>query len=81
VYVGFSNWFGLQTVRGDGTSQENNWVPIIQLGNTFVRKKWHYTIEVKYIAPNYSNQDLVVTYNGIGNNGASGLYFGVTRFF
>lgn len=80
-YLGYSNWFDLHSKRNGGEPQQKHWVPIIELGNTLVRNKWSYTVELKYIAPNYSNRDIVVDYTSFGQTGAIGFYLGVTRKF
>ncbi|MCW3124108.1 MAG: hypothetical protein JWQ38_3600 [Flavipsychrobacter sp.] len=80
-YIGLSNWFDLHTTRAEGEPQTKHWLPVIQAGNVYVRKKMEYTLELKYIAPNYSSRDLVVPYIAPGQNGAIGLYIGVTRKF
>jgi hypothetical protein len=81
AYVGMSNWFDLHTTRAEGEPQKTHWVPVLELGNTLVRRKWDYTLEIKYLAPNYSRKRLVVDYQGLGQNGSFGVYIGVTRKF
>jgi len=89
AYVGLSNWFDLHNKLDNGEPQNYHWMPIIELGNTFVKRKWNYTLELKYIAPNRRNIS-IVDYAGIGNpdtntgtgqRGAIGFYIGVTRKF
>jgi hypothetical protein len=80
-FVGLSNWFDLHSTRAEGQPQTTHWLPIIQAGNTFCSKKWAYTMELKYIAPNTSNQDLVVSYASPGKKGTIGFYIGVTIKF
>ena len=80
-YLGLTNWFDLHKTGADDQPQTTHWLPVWQAGNTLVRKKWEYTVEVKYIAGNYSNRSIVVTYLSPGSSGALGLYIGVTRKF
>jgi len=80
MYIGLSNWFDLHRNWAEGM-QSNHWVPIVQAGNVFEHKRWAYTLELKYIAPNYKNTPLVVDYRGIGGTGAVGVYIGVTKKF
>jgi hypothetical protein len=89
AYVGFSNWFDLHSKLANGEPQTYHWMPVIELGNTFVHHKWSYALELKYIAFNKRNIS-IVNYTGIGNpdnstgigqRGALGIYFGVTRTF
>jgi hypothetical protein len=49
-----------------------------QLGHVFERGKWNYTLEVKFLAPYLSNQNIVVDYvSPFGKRGAMGAYFGL----
>ncbi len=80
-YLGLANWFDLHSTRAEGEPQTKHWLPVVQVGNTLAAKKWEYTLELKYIAPNYSNRDIVVPYISAGNTGAIGIYIGVTRKF
>jgi hypothetical protein len=77
AYVGISNWFDLNTKRSEGDVQKTHWFPVLQLGNTIVRPKWSYSLEVKY-AP-HINSPVVVDFQGLGYKTAIGAYFGVTR--
>ncbi len=76
VYFGLSNWFDMAT-RSTEDPQTSHWLPMLQLGNTMVTKKWMYTLEVKY-APRINNP-VVVEYQGIGQATALGVYIGVTK--
>jgi hypothetical protein len=89
AYVGFSNWFDLHSTLSNGEPQTYHWMPIIELGNTLVKHKWSYTVELKYMAFNRRNIS-IIDYTGIGNpdnstgigqRGAIGFYIGVTRSF
>jgi hypothetical protein len=52
------------------------------LGHSFTGKKWSFNIETKVIAPNLSNQKLVVDYvTPFQSRGAFGVYIGCTRKF
>jgi len=76
VYFGVSNWFDIDT-RTSEDPQKSHWLPMLQLGNTMVTKKWMYTLEFKY-APRI-NDPVVVAYQGFGQATALGVYIGVTR--
>ena len=80
-YTGMFSWFELASKKAFDQDQPHHWLPGFSLGNTFCRSKWNFTIEAKYIAPFYSNRDLVVTYGSFGHSGAVGIYFGATRKF
>ncbi len=81
TYVGMSNWFEPRHYKAEGEVQQVHWVPAIDLGHTFMRHAWDYTLEIKYIAPSYSNKNIVVDYASPGSNGAIGLYVGITKKF
>ncbi|MBK7182939.1 MAG: hypothetical protein IPH89_08375 [Bacteroidetes bacterium] len=62
--------------------QANHWFVSPMIGHSFVGKKWNFNIEAKVIAPNLSNEKLVVDYQTpFRNKGAFGIYLGYTRKF
>jgi len=78
-YAGISNWFDPYKTESQGRPNEQFWIPSIQLGHQWIRTKWSYQAELKLLAPNQSNQNIVVDYPSLLNNhGAMGLYFGIT---
>lgn len=79
AYAGISNWIDLHSKRADGRPQTTHWLPTMQAGNTFCSNNWAYTVELRWVAPNQSNKNLIVEYKAPGNSGAMGVYFGVTR--
>jgi len=82
VYVGIDNWFELATKRAYDLKQENHWFFMPALGHSFCGKKGSFTTEVRAIAPNLSNEKLVVEYvTPFGTHGAFGVYIGYTRKF
>lgn len=81
LYSGFSNWFELSNRQINSTEQNNFWAPNIYIGTKLNGKKVNWHIETRYIAPNYKNDYTVVDWKGIGDKGAFGLYFGVTKTF
>ena len=81
-YAGISNWFEFSSNKASSVKQENHWLLSPMIGQTFVRKKWDFTIEAKIIAPNLKNNYSTVEYKTpLGTNGAFGIYFGYTRKF
>jgi len=81
-YVGISNWFELAQKRTLDEKQNNHWYFMPLAGHCFAGKKWNLTIEAKVIAPNLSNQNIVVEYQTpFKNKGAFGIYIGYTRKF
>ncbi len=81
IYFGMSNWFETKSTRAHGEEQPAHWLPSLQLGYTFVRSKWDYTVELKQVAFNQDESKIVVDYYGPGDKGASGVYFGLRRRF
>ncbi len=81
-YVGADNWFELAKTRGYGMRQENHWIFMPMVGHSFTGKRWNFTMEAKVIAPNLSNEKLVVDYvTPLQTKGAFGVYIGYTRKF
>jgi len=82
VYIGIDNWFELASKRKYDIKQKNQWMFMPMIGHSFNGKKWSCNIEAKIIAPNLSNERLVVDYQTPFNkHGAFGVYLGVTRKF
>ena len=81
AYVSVANWFDLQVTQAHNVPNKEHWIPNIALGHTFCTRKMKYTLETRWIAPLSSNQNLVVGYNGIANQGSLGVYFSVFRTF
>lgn len=81
-YVGVDNWFELASKRQYEIKQENHWFFMPMVGHTFNSKNWDFNIEAKVIAPNLSNEKLVVDYvTPFKTHGAFGVYVGCTRKF
>ncbi|MCW3104397.1 MAG: hypothetical protein JWO09_2837 [Bacteroidetes bacterium] len=81
-YIGASNWFELSKTRTLGVSQDKHWILMPMAGHSFNGKKWNVNIEAKIMAPNLSNEKLVVDYQTpLRNRGAFGVYIGYTRKF
>lgn len=81
-YVGISNWFELSKYRTLGEKQTNHWILMPLIGHSFTGKKWNVNLEAKVIAPNLSNENIVVDYQTpLQNKGAFGVYIGYTRKF
>jgi hypothetical protein len=82
TYVGIDNWFELKSKKAHNEPQQTHWVFNPHIGQIFHSKNWSYSLEMKYLAPNHSNKNLVVEYTPItGKNGATGIYVGISRRF
>ena len=82
LYVGISNWFELSGKKTSGVTQKDFWLITPMVGQTFVRKKSEFTIELKIIAPQLNNDKVAVDYKTpLGIHGAFGIYFSYTRKF
>ena len=81
-YVGVDNWFELSSKRAYGIKQKNHWFYMPALGHSFCGKRGSFQTEVRAIAPNLSNEKLVVEYQTpFKSHGAFGVYIGYTRKF
>ncbi len=82
VYISADNWFELAQKRAHELKQPNHWIFMPTIGHSFTGKKWNFNIEAKIIAPNLSNQNLVVEYQTpLKKRGALGIFLGYTRKF
>ena len=82
IYCSLDNWFELATTRKYDVKQENNWIIVPTIGHVFKGEKWDFNIETKIIAPNLSNEKLVIEYKTpFKTNGAFGVYLSLTRKF
>jgi len=82
IYFSLDNWFEFAKKRAHEVKQTNHWIFMPTAGHIFTGKKWSFTVEAKIIAPNLSNEKLVVEYQTpLKNNGAFGIYLGCTRKF
>lgn len=82
LYVSLDNWFELSQKRAFGVNQPNHWIWMPTIGHSFTKTKWNFNVEAKIIAPNLSNEKLVVHYQTpLGTHGAMGVYFGCARKF
>jgi hypothetical protein len=81
TYIGISNWFELSSKRAHEETQENRWLINPHIGYTYVRKKWNYNFETKWLVPNVDTKPNVVDYKGVNGKGGIGIYFTFTRKF
>jgi hypothetical protein len=81
LYFSLANWFDLQAIEAHHQPNEEHWIPNLALGHTFKTAKMRYTLETRWLAPLSSNQNLVVGYNGIANQGSLAVYFSIFRTF
>jgi len=81
LYAGVENWFELAAYKAHAITQQKHWLIAPQLGYTYVREKWNYNFETKYMAPTIANTPNVVDYRGIAGKGAIGVYISFTRKF
>ena len=82
IYVGIGNWFELSKYRAHDELQPVHWIFNPHIGYRYTHNKWTYFVEGKILAPNISNQKLVVDYlKPWGEKGASGIYLGILKKF
>ncbi len=81
-YAGLSGWFDFNGKKAFNEKNTHHVIPSVQIGNTWTKEKWKFTIETKIIAPNLSNKDIVAEYVSlIPGKGAQGVFFAVSRRF
>jgi hypothetical protein len=81
IYLTMNNWFELQNTKAHDEPQTTHWLPNFGVGHQWNGSKYGVQAEFKYIAPNQSNQDIVVDYISFNGNGALGFYIGLHRKF
>jgi hypothetical protein len=83
-YAGLNNYFELSKTMANNQPQKQRWVLNPQVGHVLKSKKgsFQFTTEIKFLAPNQSNEYSFVPYKSIlGNNGATGVYLGLRYIF
>lgn len=81
-YLGLSNWLEFNQHKAHGEIQRNQWIFNPQIGIMLSKSKWNHQIEMKYLAPEIRNDNVVVDYaKPFGNKGAMGIYYSVSRKF
>lgn len=81
VYVGISNWFELASKKAHEQTQDRRWIPGLHTGYTLQFDNWGLNTELKYLAPNANNQNLLVDYYSPTNHGSLGIYLSLSRKF
>lgn len=77
VYLGFSNWFELNSETAFGADQQRL-IFNPHIGHQIKRNQWSFNFELKFLVPNRSNEKIVMDYKSLtGKHGATGIYFGV----
>lgn len=81
-YTGLSNWLEFKQRKAHGEIQRTQWVFNPQIGIVLSKVKWNHQIEMKYLAPEIRNDNVVVDYaKPFGNRGAVGIYYSISRKF
>ena len=80
-YIGVSNWFELASERALKQKQNTRWIPSLHAGYTLQYDKYGFTLEMKYLAIQTNNQNLLVDYYSPTNNGSLGAYLSMSRKF
>src|SRR5690606_37216850 len=79
LYGGAGTWLELYRERAHGEEQKRELMPYATLGHQWVREKWNFQLELRYIGFPYHNDKLVVQYLTPLSTGTTGIYFGVSR--
>ena len=80
-YIGLSNWFELSTTKAHDQKQNQHWIPTVHGGYTFQWDRWGLNLEMKYIAPTKNNENKLIDYVGIENQGVIATYLSISRKF
>lgn len=77
TYLGYSLWIDNKIMANNGLGVFNP-----HLGYTYRKGDWDFNAELKFLAPGFDNSMLFVPYQSVlGNQGASGLYFNISKRF
>lgn len=82
IYLSLDNWFELSRKKANNEKQENHLLFMPAIGHSFQRKKHCFNTEFRIVAPNLSNEGLVIDYKTpLRTHGACALFFGYTLKF
>lgn len=82
IYLSLDNWFELSGKKANGEPQENHILFMPSLGHSFQRKNHCFSTEFRIVAPNLSNEGLVIDYKTpLNTHGACALFFAYTLKF
>lgn len=81
VFGGISLLYDLRSEKAFDVKNTNRAIPYLSAGYKWVRPKFTWTAEVKYINFTRDNRNIVVEYIAPGHYGALGIYFGITKRF
>lgn len=81
IYGGLGYWFELSGMRAHDQKQDKQVMLYPQLGYSFKKKNWSLETELRWLAPGRMNLPNAVSYVGIQEHGAVGLYFQFIRRF
>lgn len=79
LYGGLGTWIELNKVKAHNQVQTNELLPWVMVGHQWVKPKWNFTVEAKYLGFQHNTQKLVVDYISPFGQGALGVYFGLSR--
>ena len=82
VYISMDNWFELSRLKANDEKQQHHVFFMPAVGHSFQRKKHCLSTEMKIIAPNLSNEGLVIDYKTpLGTHGGFAIFVGYTLKF
>lgn len=82
IYLSLDNWFELSGKKANNENQDNHILFMPALGHSFQRKNHCFISEFRIVAPNLSNEGLVIDYKTpLRTHGACALFFGYTLKF
>ncbi len=82
IYFSLDNWFETAAVKANDKKQKTHVLYMPSIGHIYRHRQWELLLEAKVMAPNLSNEGLVIEYKTpLGTHGAFGVYIGCTRKF
>jgi len=80
-FGGISVLYDVRSKKAFDIKNENRIIPYINAGYKWVRPKFTWSVEMKYINFTRDSRNIVVEYISPGHYGVPGIYFGVTKNF
>lgn len=81
LFGGISLLYDVRSKKAFDVKNEHRAIHNINAGYKWVRPKYTWSFEMKYVNFMRDNRNIVVEYIAPGHHGALGLYFGVTKTF
>ncbi len=81
LYYTFTSMFELHARKAFDKPVEHKFIPNLTIGHRWVKERYQWGIELKYLYFNKDNRNIVVNYISPSNTGSLGLYFSFAKNF